>query len=238
MLNQSRLLQYIKTNLAFPFQMIEYTDAQILEYVTTFSLREFSYYIPDVVTVGYNVQLPSNKVPNKANEYYLQDDDGLEILNVVNVVFSGSNSYIFGHPPFGPMSAGELGQWMLDVEVAGWIKQFSSWDYTFEFKTPNIIRISPIPDSEQYIAIEYERVHPPDLSKIPNDLQMMFSELCLADIMILLGRLRKRYEGNLKTPFGDIPISAEIGDEGKDKKEKILDKLQAGSLPNLIIDIG
>ena len=237
MLNQSRLLQYIKSNLAFPFQMIEYTDTQILEYVTTFILREFSYYMPDVVTIGYNLKLASNIVPGKGNEFYIQDEQGLEILNVANIYFSTGNLMMFGHPPLGPLGFGELRSWILDTELAGWMKSYSNWSYTFEFKHPNILRISPAPNSEGQVAIEYERIHPPDLSKIPNDLQMMFCELALCDIGVLLGRLRKKYaDGNLKTPFGDIPLNAEIFDEFKERKATLIEKLTAGSLPNMVVD--
>jgi len=239
MLNQSRVLEYIKVNLGFPYQMIEYTDQQILEHVTTFSLREFSYYIPDVVTIGYNLGAPANKVPGKGNEYYIEDELGLEIFGIANIYFSGANLYMFGHPPFGPMSFGELRSWILDVEVAGWMKQFSNWDYTYEFKSPNIVRISPSPlSSEHWVAIEYERSQPKDLSKIPNDLQMLFCDLACADIMILIGRIRKKYDGNLKTPFGDIPISAEIGDEGKEKRAAIIDKLNTSIMTNIVLNIG
>ena len=56
--------------------------------------------------------------------------------------------------------------------------------------------------------------------------------------MILLGRIRKKYEGNLKTPFGDIPISAEVGDEGKEKKTAILEKLQGGIMTNIVFSVG
>jgi hypothetical protein len=240
MLNQSRVLQYVKMNLAFPFQFIEYTDEQILEYLTTFTLREFSHYVPDVVTIGYNLDVASNRVPGKENEYYIQDEQGLEVLNVANIYFSGANMYMFGHPPFGPMNFGELRSWFLDVEVAGWVKQFSNWDYTWEFKSPNIVRISPTPVSEQWIAVEYERMQPPDLSKVPNDLQMLFCELCLADIMILLGRLRKKYSagGGIPTPFGNVPLSDEVGEEGKEKKTALIEKFEARALPNITLDIG
>lgn len=235
MLNQSRLLKYIKYNIAFPFQFIEYSDEQILEYVTTFTLREYSHYFPDTVTIPYNFNLASNKVPDKANEYYIQDAQGLEILNIVNIYFSSANLLMFGHPPLGPMSFGDIANWALNTEQATMTKLFSNWDYAFEFKQPNMFRVSPTP-TEGYVAIEYERIHPPDLSKIDNDLQMYFCEFCLADIMILLGRLRKKYEGNLKTPFGDIPISAEIGDEGKEKKAALIEKFIGGSIPNVNVD--
>jgi len=236
MLNQSRVLQYIKTNLAFPFQFIEYTDSQILEYTTTFTLREFSYYIPDVVTIGYNLGLSTNKVPGKANEFYIEDEQGLEILNIANIYFSQTNLLMFGHPPLGPMCFGELKSWVLDTEIAGWMKQYSNWNYTYEFKHPNIVRISPTPNSESFISIEYERMHPSDLSKIPNDLQTIFMQLCLADIMILLGRIRKKYS-EIKTPFGEIPLNSDIYQEGIDMKKELIEKLTAGSLPNMSISI-
>ena len=54
MLNQTRLLSYIKQNLGFPFQFIELKDEEILSYVEEFTLREFSHYFPDSNT-GYIV---------------------------------------------------------------------------------------------------------------------------------------------------------------------------------------
>lgn len=240
MLNSSRVLQYIKENLAFPFQKLEYTDEQIMEHVTKFSLKEFSYYIPDVETIGLNLQLASNLVPGKANEYYFQDPLNLEILNVKNIFFSLGNYLIFGHPPMGAMSLSELPQWALSVETAGWVKQFSSWDYTFEFKHPNIVRISPAPTTEQWVAVEYERIHPPDFSKIPNEFQILFCDFALADIMIILGRIRAKYAegGALRSPFGDITLSTNIFEEGKEKKRELIDKLTAGAIPNVVVVFG
>lgn len=239
MLNQNMLLNYIKMNLAFPFQMLELTDAKILEYVTTYSLKEFSYYFPEVRTIGMDLTLPANKVPGRANEFYIFDEQGLEILNIKQIFFSLSNWMIHGHQPLGPLTIGELPAWALSTEQAGWVKQFSNWNYTWEFKHPNMVRINPTPNSEQYITVEYERVHHPTLSSVPNDIQMMFCELCLADIMILIGRLRKKYgDGNIKTPFGDIPLTSEIFEEGKEKKAALIEKLTTGSLPNVIVNFG
>jgi hypothetical protein len=239
MLNDGKVLSFVKQNLGFPFMFIELTDDQILDYIKEFTVKEFSYYFPDTNTIGYNLGVESNRVPGKANEFYIEDDRGLEILNIKNIYFSTSSYMMFGHPPLGPVSLGELGNWALSVETAGWIKQFSSWDYTHEFKHPNIVRISPTPNSEGWIAIEYERMQPDDFSKIPNDLQHHFLELCLADIMIVVGRARARYaDGNIKTPYGEVPLMGNIFQEGQDKKKEVLDKLTSGSLPNVSIDIG
>lgn len=236
MLNQNKVLNYIKSNLAFPFQFIELDDNAILDYVTTNTIREYSHYFPDVTTIGYNLAYPANTVPGKANEYYIQDMQGLEIIDIKAVYFQQGQLMLFGHPPLGPLSLGELPSWTLAVETAGWIKTYSNWNYTFEFKHPNIMRVSPVPTSESFCAIEYERMHHPSFATITNDLSFMFMELCLADIMILIGRLRSKYSegGGLATPFGNVPLQGgQLYDEGKEKKRELIEKFTTGSLPNI-----
>ena len=46
MLNQAEVLRYVKDNMAFPFQTIEWDDDKILEYIDDNTRKEFSYYIP------------------------------------------------------------------------------------------------------------------------------------------------------------------------------------------------
>lgn len=239
MLNSNRVLNYVKNNLAFPYQFVELTDEQIIEYIQTYTIPEFSYYIPDTTTTPLNLNLDANKVPGKGNEYYITDDQGLEILNVKNIYFSQTNYLVSGHPPLGPLSFGELLPWAIDTEVANMVRVYSQWNYTFEFHSPNRVRISPVPSSEGTITIEYERVHSSTFSTIPNDMQIFFQELCLADIMILIGRIRKKYsDGNLQSPFGAIPLNSEIFDEGNTKKRDLIDKLTSGSLPNIVLSHG
>jgi hypothetical protein len=59
MLNQSRVLNYIKKELGFPFHQIELEDDKIMEYVKEYSLREFSYYIPEVKRLALNMSSDS-----------------------------------------------------------------------------------------------------------------------------------------------------------------------------------
>ena len=84
----------------------------------------------------------------------------------------------------------------------------------------------------------YERLQPPDFRKIPTAHHRLFLDLCLADIMIILGRIRKKYSGgNLRTPFGEIPLEAEIFEEGKEKKREILERLDRFFIPDISIEI-
>jgi len=239
MLNAARVLQYVKTNIGFPYQFVELEDSEILEYIRNFTIRTFGQYFPDTKTIGLNLQTTSNKVPNKANEYYIEEEDGREILGVAHISFGMGNQYLFGHPPYGPMTLTQISQWALDTEVANWVKSFSSWNYTFVFQSPNIVSIRPTPSTESWVAVEYERHHAEDFSTIQNDLQMYFLELCLADIMIVIGRIRKKYaSGGLQSPFGNIQLDDGIFDEGITKRNDILEKLAGGALLNVVVSFG
>jgi len=240
MLNQTIVLEYIKDNLGFPFMHLELTDEKIISYFATHTIKTFGYWVPQIWKTSLNTDLDSNKVPGVGNEYYITDPQGLEILNVVDFYTTKGELYLHGHPPLGPLAHGEIKEWALQVEMAMQTKMFSSFDYTFEYKHPNIIRISPLPTSTLgIITVEYERQQPPDLSGIPNDVQHIFKELSLADIMIVIGRIRKRYGGGtLRTPFGEIPLESEIFDEGKEKKREILENLERLWIPNVRIDHG
>jgi len=138
----------------------------------------------------------------------------------------------------GPMSMGELPEFALAVSNAMTVKMFSSFDYTFEFRHPNILRISPVPtNSLNVITVEYEREQPQDLTGVPNDLQRYYKKLALADILIVIGRIRKRYD-SIKTPFGEIPVSAEVFEEGKEMKREVIEVLERLYIPNVRIDHG
>lgn len=247
MLNDNRVISYIKTNLGFPFHTIELTDEQIMEYLRSNTIREFSYYIPEVRKMNLDIINPASRVPDRANEFYLNEPEGREILNIKDIVFPAGNLYAMGHPIMGTNTLGGMGSdqairnWALDVERAGLIKKYSRFDYTFQFTHPNIVRISPNPldNSSGEITIEYERIQSEDFGGIPNDIQMTFLELCLADMMIVIGRIRKKYgDGNLRTPFGEIPLGSEILDEGKEKKREIIEKLSNALIPNVRVSFG
>jgi len=240
MLNDAKVLGYIKRNLGFPFMHLEWSDEEILEYVKADTIREWSYYIPDVKKMPLNLGLETNKVPGRINEWYLAEPEGREILNVIEIYFDQGDLYALGHPPFGVFSHFELRDFALRVENAMSTKMFSSWDHTFEFSHPNIVRISPYPFNEmKSVTVEYERMSADDFREIPNDVHKYFLDLALADVMIALGRIRKRYGGGtLRTPFGEIPLESDIFDEGKTLKGEIIEKLERLYIPNVRMEHG
>jgi len=240
MLDSATVLKYVKRNLGFPFMHLEWSDDEILDYIREDTVREWSYYIPDVKKMSLNLKAESSRVPGRSNEFYLNEPEGREILNVVDLYFDQGSLYALGHPPFGVFSEGELANWALAVSQSMTTKMFSSFDYTFEFQHPNVVRISPFPfNNTQFVTVEYERMTADDFREIPNDLHKYFLDLSLANVMIALGRIRKRYGGgNLRTPFGDIPLESDIFDEGKTLKGEVIEKLERLYIPNVRIDHG
>lgn len=226
-------------HLGFPFQQLELEDPQIVDYFCEYTLNEFSFFIPDKNKIVLNMLDCNLKVPGLQNEYYIEEPDGLEILNVIDIYFNSAQYFITGHPPFGAEFGMGLEEWAFAVETSMMKNMFSSYNPTFEFKQPNIIRISPATSINSKVTLEYERVHPKDLRRIPADFHILFCELSLADIQIMLGRIRKKYaDGVMRTPFGEIPLSADIFDEGINRKKELIERMERLSLPNVIIDHG
>jgi len=238
MLNQQKVLNYIKSELGFPFMHLEWEDDKIIEFFTEHTLPEFSHYQPDINRMNLNLLLDANKVPGRSNEWYLNEPKGREIYNVIDIYLSQGDSILLGHPPIGVLSHGELGEWALAVTTSMTTKLFSDYDHTFEFMHPNKVRISSIPLNESNVTVEYERMHATDLGTIPNEIQFFFKQMAMADIMIAIGRIRKRYGGNMRTPFGEIPLEAEVYEEGKELKREVKEKLENTLLTNVLIDHG
>lgn len=239
MLNAAKVLKYIKTNLSYKTNFIEMEDDEILDYVKMFTLAEFSSFFPDKNSLTVDLTNTSIKVPNKSNEYYIFDPDGLEIINIVGMYPEMSEYLLAGNPIYGPLGFGDIRNWALQTEATGWVHKFSSFTLVGEFKHPNILVVAPHDFSNARVTVEYERIQPEDFSKIPNEQQMIFMELALADIMIIIGRSRQKYgDGNLQTPFGNIPLSGAIFDEGTNRKRELIEQLKATQIPNVTISFG
>jgi len=239
MLNDMLVLDYIKENLGFPFQKLEMDDDKILEYIKKFVLRKFSYWVPDKNKISLDLDADVNKVPSRQNEYFIRDPEGIDIMNVVEVIPMQGDYMMTGHPITGCRGIPSIREWALNVENSMTIRTFSDIDKTWEFITPNILRISSVVYKWHRCVVEYERLQPVDFRRIPTDLHVLFLDYALANIMVLLGRIRKKYaNGNLRTPFGDIPIGDEIYDEGQTKISELEQKMDTLFTPNINVVFG
>ncbi|MCK9556060.1 hypothetical protein M0R36_09640 [bacterium] len=232
MLSKQKTLRYIKNTLALPFNKIELTDDKIWEYLIDFTIPEFSSYWPDKRIIGYNFTDLTNHAMVPYN-YYFRDPEGNSVLSVLEIIPS-HDVVVQKHPYIGILNFEQSVPYVESIEEAGLMYRFGYYTFSFEFIHPNIIRVSgAIPTTS---AIIYERVHPSDLYTIDGHMEKYFLKFCLADIKILLGNIRTKFQ-NLTTPYGEIPINAGIKDEGMTEKREVIEILDT-KVPNLTIVYG
>ena len=236
MLSWSLIVQRIKEEMGHPFQLLEKSDIEIIDYLKRNALRKFEQFFPQKWRMTLNCSSPDIQVPGRRSEFYLIEQDERQIKNVV-AFYPTVGPYVFNnHPWFGAWSTNELPEWHLQVFNSGLLQPFSNFAYTTEFIPPNMVRISPIFTGVG--VVEYERSHDLELSSINPELEDVFIDLCLGMFMMMLGRLRQKYS-TTSTPFGEIPLNGDlIYNDGKEIFDRTIELMKVGSLPNVTIEHG
>jgi hypothetical protein len=236
MLNWQFVLQRIKEELSLPFQVLEKSDEEIIDYCKRNALKEFEMYFPEKWRLTLNCDDPEMKVPDRSSEFYLVDPDDREIKNIIDVYPGYGPTIMTGHPYMGAWTFAGLEEWMLSVYKANMLKPFSHFNYTHEFMPPNMLRISPKFDGACVVA--YERSHDPELSSLDPNLHNVFIDLCYGKFAMMIGRLRKKYN-SYTTPFGEINVNGDdIYNDGKEVYDRTLEAMKNGSLPNVVFVSG
>jgi len=236
MLSWSLITERIHDELSLPFQQLEKSDEEIVDYLKRNALRKFEQYFPQKWRLTLNCSRAEVKVPGRRSEFYLFDLDERQIKNVVNFYPTAGPGLMNGQPWFGPWSVGEVPEWHLKQFNANLLQPFSNFAYTHEFIPPNMLRISPI--FSGICVVEYERSHDTELSSINPELEDIFIDLSLSMFMMMIGRLRQKYS-TTNTPFGDIPLNGDLlYNDGKEIFDRTIELMRMGSLPNIVFDHG
>lgn len=236
MLTWSFVLDRIKDELGLPFQQLERSDEEIVDYLKRNAVKKYSLYFPAKRRLYLDTTDSNYQVPNRTGEYFLVEPDNRTILNIVELYQNMSSSLILGHPWIGVFNYDSIPDYALDVHKANTTRLFSIYDYTHEFIPPNIIRITPKYTGD--CTVEYECEIDPELTDIRPDMEDYFIELCVAMFMRQIGRIRRKFS-NIATPFGEIQLNAEeIFSEGEQRYNEIIEKFESGTLLNVIFDRG
>jgi len=236
MLDWNKVMRYIRGRLALPSTFIEKSESEIREWIIDNSLPLYSNYYPDWERVGIVTANPNYVNPLKKNQYLIHDEEGLPIYAVRECYFPFEGQAFSGHPIMPPMSFGNLTAWSTDVFKSRFFYPFSMFSYTYRFVHPNFVEIFTEQKPAQFV-VEYERLQPPDLRKIPASMERIFKDLCLADCMIWIGSIRTMYT-DLATPFGPIPLKGEeMLSRGEDLRRDLIDFMSEDSRPPITIDV-
>ena len=237
MLSWSDVVMKVKDNLGFPFQPIERTDDEIVDYLKRNVLRKWDYYFPSINRISLNTYDENVRVPNRKSCYYLFDPDGREIKNIKAMYNDMGSLMLFGHDVYGSFNYDQTPQIALQNQQARNNLIYSPYNYTVRFYPPNICEI--MPHFEGTCTIEYERASDPELGDIYPDLEDTFMELCVGMVMMWIGQNRMRFS-QYDTQFGQLSINGDsLYNNGKEIYDKVIDKLQTSYMcMNTIFDVG
>jgi len=236
MISWSYVLERIKDELGLPFQPLEKTDDEIIDYLKRNAVKKFSKYFPAKRMVPIDTADCSLHVPHKKSEYYVVDKDNREILDIINIYTTMSEDLVLGHPWIGVFTYDSVPHYALQVHMANTTKLWSIYNHTIEYLPPNTIRVTPIYHGR--FVVEYEAQLDTELSDINPQIEDYFCDMCLYMTMRQIGRIRRKY-ANIQTPFGEIVLNAEeLYSEGDSKLTELIEKFETGSMPNVVFDRG
>jgi len=236
MISWSFVLERIEEELGLPFQVLERSQTEIVNYLKRNAIKKFSRFFPATFRLSLDTTDPNLQVPNRQMEYYLVDPDERTILSVKNMYTGFGEKLVLGHPWVGTFNYNQIPNYLLDVHTSMTTQLWSPYNYTTEFIPPNTLRINP--SYHGNAVVEYERELSPELTDLNPELEDPFTELCLAMFMMQIGRIRRRYS-NISTPFGEIQLNAEeIYSEGQSRYDQLMDRFEQTCLTNVIFDTG
>lgn len=237
MISWGIVLQRVKDNLGFPFQGLERSDDEIVDYMKRTVLRKWDYYFPSMNRITLNTYDENVKVPNKISCYYLFDPDGREIKNIKAMYNDNGSLMLFGHDMYGTFNYEQSTQIALQNQQARNTLKMSPYNYTVRFYPPNICEI--MPKFEGSCVIEYERATDIELGDILPDLEDTFMELCVAMVEMWIGKNRMKFS-TYNTQFGELSVNGEtLYNDGKELYDKLMDKFNTSHMcMNTIFDVG
>ena len=237
MISWSYVLQRVKDNLGFPFQGIERTDDEIVDYMKRTVLKKWDYYYPATNRISLNTYDENVRVPKRKSCFYLFDPDGRQIKNIKAMYNDSGSMMLFGHDMYGAFSYDQTPQIALQNQISNNTQLYSPYNYTVRFYPPNICEI--MPKFEGNCVIEYERESDPELGDIIPDLEDIFTDLCCAMVEMWIGKNRMKFS-TYQTQFGELTVNGEsMYNNGKEAYDRIIDKLQSSYMcMNTIFDHG
>lgn len=236
MISWDFVLERVKEELSYPFQLLEKTDEQIIDYLRRNALKKFSRFFPSKNRITIDTSDTSTQVTDRQGEYLIIDPDNRQVMNIVGIYPTSGHNVLLGHPFIGVFDYDSIPSYQLAVNKANTLEFYSPYHYTYEFYPPNRLRITP--DYNGRFVVEYERLLEDELEDIRPELEDDFIELCIAMVMMNIGRTRKRYS-QIATPFGEIQLNAEdIYSEGKQMYDTLMEKFDRLCLTTITIDRG
>jgi len=203
--NWNNIISHIKYSLGVPYNLLELTDNDIIDFLKNQVMPEFSQYVPNRLFIKIT---PADQKSTNENltygefEYKINIPDEIYIIGVENVFTS--HAATFSENSWSSMFVNPT-----DVILANNYSALreSLWIvHSFNFIPPRTITLS-LSVNDGLIA-EINTIHN-SLETIPPDLYSgIFKKMCLSAVLKYLYNIRSKFT-NVATPFGEIQLNVQ-----------------------------
>jgi len=225
-----QLFNLVKRRLGVPYTFFELDYEDVVAIVKEKTFRFISQWVP---ARGYLLmEAKKARVEGLKGDYILPTED--DIVSVIDL--HPSNSDLVVNYPLTPINSGfsDVTQMVTqNMEAIPNMMTSSALHYTWEFLSPNRIKIFPADFGFEIMIVYYEYIHN-SLETIPNTFGGDFIDLVLADVYDTLADIRSKYQ-QISTPFGDIQLNADtLRSQGENLRSRVYERLQSIP-PNVVV---
>lgn len=228
MLTEQEVLQFIKTRLGVPYTKIELFDEDIMNYIKTFTLKEFSIHYPTVITYRYPEHSDYIQQQN-ARHYKIFVESDRKLVDIRKVYGQRLQGNVIPTP-----NPDQVLNYMLDEKNQNLLGDFGGLTFSYKFEHPNDLYFMGQGTPGQF-TIELELQH--NFETIPAKMESFFLELCLAEAKIIIGAARDNLE-TIQTDLGPIQINKELKGDGEQKKQELIQKLEENTWAGTVFEWG
>lgn len=198
----SNLIKYIKARLGVPVNFLELSDEDIIDYIKEHTIPELSTVLAKNVLIKVTQDDRIDTNSGYEYEYAIPLKDDCEIIDVYSVYINENNvplyQLAYTYLYLDPRDLGMQNEMIMSIKSLQTVQEY-------QFYPPNIIRFGTPVRGMGFFA-ECRCIFK-DPREIPADYYHKFlKRKALADIMLLVASMRKKYDG-LTTPFGQINLN-------------------------------
>jgi hypothetical protein len=205
--NWNNIIDYIKNNLGVPYNLLELSDTDIINYIKEHTLSKFSQYIPHPIFINLSsINEIGSNITKHQYTYQLSDEfvDAFDIVGIQEVYYNTAS---------GIMSSDLQTAFLNPLDTVLMNAHYNLNEdlqpvNAFQFIPPKTITFSReiLPSGGYSIVAEVNTIHQ-SLDTIPSDVyHKIFKDLCLLDIIDWIINIRSKYS-NLSTPFATINLN-------------------------------
>jgi hypothetical protein len=195
---------------------VDFNDADILACLDQETLPTLSIYLPHYHT--FQIDTTKDQLPGRLGVYQIPES-GERLLRVHRIL---DNIGGHGSSMYDPMLFGDV----LDRQLVADRQSATELSVTWAFYPPNIVDVFPKALQYSTLSIECACVHPTHCRTIPPTAREILRELFLADLAIDVLSVRSYFQ-NLQSVFGELNLNLERLQSQADKREAIIEKLEA-----------